>query len=127
MRRLTLEGVTWYVRAVLNRLWQLGEGLGSVKLVERAMESLLDDRADIYHDLLLFQNVGTQLMLLALAREGAVQAPTAGEFTVRHGLTAASSASFALNDLRSHDLVCETGRRWIVYDRLFGERLSRFP
>ena len=35
--------------------------------------------------------------------------------------------SFALNDLRSHDLVCETDRGWIVYDRLFGEWLSRFP
>ena len=121
------EGVTWYVQAVLNRLWQLGEGLGSVELVERAVESLLDDRADIYHDLLLSQNEGTQLMLLALAREGAVRAPTAGEFISRHGLTAASSASFALNDLRSHDLVCETANGWIVYDRLFGEWLSRFP
>ena len=120
-------GITWYVQAVLNRLWQFGDGLGSVELVKRAVESLLDDRADIYHDLLLSQNEGTQLMLLALAREGAVRAPTAGGFISRHGLAAASSASFALNDLRSHDLVCETAKGWIVYDRLFGEWLSRFP
>ena len=119
------EGITWYVQAVLNRIWQMGEGLGSVELVEKAIEGIVDDRADVYHDLLLTQNEGSQLMLQALAREGAVRAPTAGEFVVRHGFTAASSAAFALKDLRSRDLVCETDRGWVVSDRLFALWLSR--
>ena len=119
------EGITWYVQAVLNRIWQMGEGLGSVELVEKAIEGIVDDRADVYHDLLLTQNEGSQLMLQALAWEGAVRAPTAGEFVVRHGFTAASSAAFALKDLRSRDLVCETDRGWVVSDRLFALWLSR--
>ena len=114
------EGITWYVQMVLNRVWRMGEGLEDVAIVDKAVESIIDDRADVYHDLLLSQNEGSQLMLLALAREGAVTSPTAGEFISRNGLKAASSASFALNDLRSRDLVYETDRGWTVYDRLFG-------
>ena len=120
-------GITWYVQAVLNRVWRTGEGLANAGCVERAVDGLVDDRADVYHDLLLSQNEGSQLMLLALAREGESKKPTAGEFIARHGLTAASSASFALNDLRSRDLICETNGGWCVYDRLFGEWLRRLP
>ena len=120
-------GITWYVQALLNRVWRMGAGLADAGCVERAVDGLVDDRADVYHDLLLSQNEGSQLMLLALAREGESRKPTAGEFIARHGLTAASSASFALNDLRSRDLICETNGGWCVYDRLFGEWLRRLP
>ena len=119
------SGITWYLQAILNRIWLMGEGLENVNRVEMAVESVIEDRADVYHDLLLSQNEGTQLMLRALAREGAVKMPTAGEFVSRHGLTAASSASFALSDLRSRDLVYETDLGWVIYDRLFGEWLRR--
>ena len=118
-------GITWYLQAVLNRIWLMGEGLENVERVEKAVESLIEDRADVYHDLLLSQNEGTQQMLRAIAFEGAVKAPTSGEFVSRHGLRAASSAAFALNDLRSRDLVYETAQGWVVYDRLFGEWLKR--
>lgn len=119
------EGITWYVQAVLNRVWSLGLGLTDTSVLDMAVESLLDDRADVYHDLLFSQNEGSQLLLKALAAEGAVATPTAGPFVSKHGFRASSSAAFALNDLRSRDLVYETERGWVVYDRLFGRWLAR--
>ena len=118
------EGVTWYIQAVLNRVWLTGEGLTDA-VVDLAVDGLVEDRDDIYHDLLFSQNEGSQQMLLAIASEGAVKAPTAGEFVARHGITAASSAAFAMNDLRQRDLVYETTSGWTVYDRLFGLWLKR--
>lgn len=119
------EGITWYLQVVLNRVWQMGEGLDRLARIEKAIESIIDDRSDLYHDLLLSQNEGSRLMLLALARERAVKAPTAGTFIAHHGMKAASSASFALNDLRARDLIYETKCGWVIYDRLFGEWLRR--
>jgi len=119
------EGITWYVQAVLNRIWSMRLGLSDASVVDEAVEELVDDRADVYHDLLFSQNEGAQTMLKALAAEGAVSSPTAGAFVMKHGFKAASSAAFALNDLRSHDLVYETEKGWTVYDRLFGRWLAR--
>ena len=45
-------------------------------------------------------------------------------FVAKYGLKAASSAAFALEDLRKKELVYETAEGWIVYDRLFGEYLK---
>jgi len=118
------EGITWYVQAVLNRLWSMRLGLSDQSVVDHAVESLVDDREDVYHDLLFSQNEGAQTMLKALAAEGAVASPTAGAFVMKHGFKAASSAAFALNDLRSRDLVYETKAGWVVYDRLFARWLA---
>ena len=70
-------------------------------------------------------SAGSQRMLLAIARAGAVSQPSSGAFVAAAGFRAASSAVFALNDLKRRDLVYETASGWVVYDRLFGLWLSR--
>lgn len=119
------EGITWYVQAVMNRIWEAGDGLVDVKQVDDAVETLVEDQDLVYHDLLRSQSEGSQRMLLAMARAKAVPQPTAGKFVASSGLRAASSALFALNDLRNRDLVYDTDSGWVVYDRLFGLWLRR--
>ena len=119
------EGITWYVQAVMNRIWEAGRGLSDSAQVDEAVASLVEDQDLVFHDLLRSQSEGSQKMLLAIAREGAVPQPSSGRFVAAAGFRAASSAAFALNDLRSRDLVYETDAGWVVYDRLFGLWLSR--
>ena len=72
------------------------------------------------------QPPSSQAVLRALAAEGTVAEPTSGAFVARCGFGAASTAASALEALRRLDLVYETPAGWIVYDRFFGEWLSRF-
>lgn len=118
------EGVTWYVQATLSRLWEMGNGLKDEKSVDEAVKTLVEDNQLVYSDLLRTQNEGSRMLLKAIAREGTATAVTAGAFVAKNGLRAASSAAFALEDLRKKELVYETPDGWIVYDRLFGEYLK---
>lgn len=118
------EGVTWYVQATLSRIWEMGEGLTNERIVDEAVRTLIEDNQLVYSDLLRTQNEGSRMLLKAVAREGKVAAVSAGAFVAKYGLKAASSAAFALEDLRKKELVYETAEGWIVYDRLFGEYLK---
>ena len=104
----------------MNRIWGAGDGLSNVAQVDAAVKSLVEDQSDVYHDLMRSQSEGSRKMLRAIARAGAVRQPSAGKFVASAGFKAASSAAFALKDLRSRDLVYETDSGWVVYDRLFG-------
>ena len=119
------DGITWYVQAVMNRVWEAGEGLSDVSQIEAAIESLVEDQDMVYHDLLRSQSDGSQKMLVAIAHAGSVAKPSSVRFVADAGFRATSSAAFALNDLRNRDLVYETGAGWVVYDRLFGLWLRR--
>ena len=114
------DGITWYVQAVMNRIWGAGDGLSNVAQVDAAVKSLVEDQSDVYHDLIRSQSEGSRKMLRAIARAGAVRQPSAGKFVASAGFKAASSEAFALKDLRGRDLVYETDSGWVVYDRLFG-------
>jgi hypothetical protein len=114
------EGVTWYIQAVMNRIWESGDGLAEKGQIDVAVNSLVEDQELVFYDLLRSQSDGSQTMLRAIANAGKVSKPTSGEFVANSGLRAASSAAFALNDLKSRDLVYETDSGWTVYDRLFG-------
>ena len=114
------EGITWYIQAVMNRIWESGEDFVERGLVDTAIDSLVGDNELVFNDLLRSQSLGSQMMLRAIAKEGVVPMPTSGAFVAASGLRAASSAAFALNDLKNRDLVYETNIGWTVYDRLFG-------
>ena len=45
-------GVTWYLQAVLNKVWEGGRSLESVAQIEAASDELVEERALVYHDLL---------------------------------------------------------------------------
>ena len=119
------DGVTWYVQSVLNRIWGEGWSLESEKDVDVAVESLVEDRALTFHDLLAAQTDVGKMLLRAIASEGKVRELTAGEFLRRHSLTAPSSVRTALPGLENHDLVYRSHDGYMVYDYLFAEYLRR--
>ena len=119
------DGVTWYVQSVLNRIWGEGGSLETVRDVDVAVESLVEDRALTFHDLLAAQTEVGKSLLRAIASEGKVRELTAGEFLRRHALTAPSSVRTALPGLVERDLVYDSPDGYMVYDYLFAEYLRR--
>ena len=117
------DGVTWYVQAVLNKVWETGESLLEDGQIDRAVVELYEERALVYHDLLLAQNDASQEVIMAIARQGVVAEPTSGEFLSANSLKGASTVRAALKDLAGKDMIYRTDSGWIVYDRLFAEYL----
>ena len=119
------EGITWYVQAVLNKVWESGKGLTSDAQIDEAVDSLVEGSAIVFHDLLRSQNEASRALLKAVAAEGCVAAPTSGDFLARHGFKSHSTVRSALADLIGSDLLYQTDRGYVVYDRLFGIWLAR--
>jgi hypothetical protein len=119
------DGVTWYLQAVLNKVWETRTSLLDDAQVDRAVVELYEERALIYHDLLLAQNEASQELVVAVARNGVVSEPTSADFLSANSLRGASTVRAALKDLVGKDLVYKTDVGWIVYDRLFAEYLRR--
>ncbi len=119
------DGITWYVQAVLNKVWEFGGGLTSAAQIDEAVDSLVESNAMMFHDLLRSQNEASGALLKAVAREGCVSSPTAGTFLSKYGFTSHSTVRSALKNLVDGDLLYQTDHGYVVYDRLFGIWLSR--
>lgn len=116
-------GVTWYLQAVLNKVWETRTSLLDDAQVDKAVVELCEERALIYHDLLVTQNGASQEVVIAIARNGIVVEPTSAGFLSANGLGGASTVRAALKDLAAKDIVYKTDDGWTVYDRLFAEYL----
>ena len=119
------DGITWYVQAVLNKVWEFGGGLTSAAQIDEAVDSLVESNAMMFHDLLRSQNEASGALLKAVAGEGCVASPTAGTFLSKYGFTSHSTVRSALKNLVDGDLLYQTDHGYVVYDRLFGIWLSR--
>ena len=117
------DGVTWYLQAVLNKVWETRSSLSDDAQVERAVKELYEERALVYHDLLCAQNDASQELVMAIARNGVVPEPTSADFLSTNGLRGASTVRAALKDLAGKDIAYKSDSGWIVYDRLFAEYL----
>jgi len=119
------DGITWYVQAVLNRIWAEGGGLLSAGDVDSAIAALVEDRDFVFRDLFASQTEVSGRLLRAIAREGVVTAPTGKAFLSQHGLGAASTVASALEKLVESELVYAEQGTYRVYDRLFGVWLCK--
>jgi len=118
------DGITWYVQSVLNRIWERRIGFKTSEQIDEAVAELVDANALVYHDLYRSQNAASQDLLKAVAQEGCVAEPTAGEFLMRHGFAAHSTVRSAIGNLVDSDLLYRTDNGYVVYDRFFGHWLK---
>jgi predicted AAA+ superfamily ATPase len=119
------DGITWYVQAVLNKVWEFGGGFTSLSQIDEAVASLVEANTIVFHDLLRSQNEASRALLKAVAEEGCIASPTGGDFLSKHGFSSHSTVRSALKNLLDGDLLYQTDKGYIVYDRLFGMWLSR--
>lgn len=117
-----MEGHTWYVQNLLNRLYGYRQEVNE-DIIAYAMEQIIAEQSYSYADLLKAYSAGSVRLLKAIAREGCVKEPLAGSFISKHNLRAASSVSSSLKKLVDNELVYQTPEGYIVYDRFMAEWL----
>ena len=119
------DGITWYIQAVLNRVWMHGYGLDSTGRIDNTVDELVAEAEPFYFDLLRSQTSAEQSILKAVGREGLVESISAGGFIRRNSLPSASTVRSAAAKLKERDLLYKTNAGYVVYDRLFGVWLKR--
>jgi AAA+ ATPase superfamily predicted ATPase len=120
------EGHTWYVQAILNRIYSYGEKPNEDSMI-RAVEQIIAENVYNYENLLVaYPPVGAELMK-AIAREGTVREINSGKFIARHRLKAASSINSALRKLVEKELVYKSLEGYRIYDRFMAIWLRRLP
>jgi AAA+ ATPase superfamily predicted ATPase len=121
----SFAGVTWYIQAAMNRIWQMGNGLKSNKDVDSAIDTLIGNSNLVFMDLFRSQSETARAVLKAVAKCGCVSAPTGKEFLSAYSLGAASTVASVVANLLQKELLYKTIDGIIVYDRLFAQWMKR--
>lgn len=119
------DGYTWYLQAILNRLYERGK---KVETNQQAVEAILfhvNTLAPHYQMLVSFLTDNQFSLLKAIAHADVVEQPLGNEFIKRFDLPSASSVKSALKVLVDKDLVYQSAKGYIVYDRFLGLWLKR--
>lgn len=119
-----VDGQTWYVQNVLNRLYQNGREINEVE-VDVVVNDLVNEQEVAFVNYYESLTDNQAALLSAIADERSVVSVLSQEFISKHELPAASSVSLALKTLMSREFVYKYDNRYVVYDRFFGMWLRR--
>ncbi len=119
------EGHTWYVQAILNRLFEYRKNIDKPEIVWYAIKELLEENTYAYQELMnAYSDVQVNL-LRAIAKEKIVAQINSGEFISKYKLKTASSVNRALQKMIDNELIYKTEKGYIVYERFLGLWLSK--
>jgi hypothetical protein len=119
------EGHTWYVQALLNRLYEYHKNIDEPKFVYEALQELLEENAYSYQELLHAYSSVQVSLLKAVANEKIVAQINAGQFIAKYGLKNVSSITRALTKLLEKELIFKSEKGYSIYDRFLGIWLSK--
>lgn len=119
------EGHTWYVQAMLNRLYEYKENIDNQEIVYYALNELLNENSFSYQELLNAYSAVQVNLLKAVAKEKIVAQINAGQFISNYRLKNVSSITRALDKLLQRELIYKSEKGYMVYDRFFGLWLSK--
>ena len=120
-----VDGHTWYVQYLLNRLFALPEKTLSPELLDSLMMEILREEEytyQTYFQLLTFNQIQ---LLKAIAKEGIVREVNAAAFIKKYDLKAVSSVNTSLRILIDKEFILRQPDGYIVYDRFMSIWLSR--
>ena len=113
-----VDGQTWYVQHILNRLYDIGGEIDIRIVNDTIMTSVMEQEVAFlnYYESLTYNQ---SQLLLAIARDKAVESVLSQDFIHRHGLPASSSVSLALKAVIEREFVYKYNGKFIIYDRFF--------
>ena len=119
-----VNGHTWYVQALLNRLYQNSKGIIEYNDVVLALNQILEENTEAYQTYCHLITDRQLQVIRAVAKEGAVNEPGSNVFLQKYQLGAYSTVRSAMAALEEKELLyCENGI-YSVYDKFFGLWLS---
>lgn len=115
-----INGHTWYMQALLNRLYQNGKAQIEYNDILLALHQLLEENTVAYQTYSHLITDRQLAVMRAVAREGEVREPGSNTFLQNHHLGAYSTVRSAIAALEEKELIyCDDGT-YTVYDRFFG-------
>ena len=119
-----VDGQTWYIQDILNRLFQNGKEITEKEIDDVTAELVNEQEVAFvnYYDSLTDNQAA---LLSAIAQEKAVDSVLSQEFIKRNNLPAASSVRLALKTLLDREFIYKSDNLYIIYDRFFGMWLRK--
>ena len=121
-----LEGHTWYIQAILNRLYGYGKSVDSSEQYLFAINRLVDEYEYGYQLLLSSYTSNAVNLIIAIAREGYVKEINSGRFIAEHNLVATSSVNTSLTKLLDNEIVYFSNKGYMLYDRLMSIWIRKY-
>ena len=121
----SFDGYTWFIQAVLNRLYEQEKKVDADAQVADAIMFHVNSMAPHYQTVFSFLTDNQRCLLRAIASMGIVKQPQSVEFIRNYNLPSSSSIKSALEVLVEKELVYQTLEGYIVYDRFFSIWLKR--
>lgn len=115
-----VDGVTWYIQAVLNRLYRLSDIVVDMQVCRQAIQRIIQAEEEGYKRQIHSLTAVQSRLLYAIAAEGTVPEPLSGKFVHEHQMKSPSSVQRALDYLTKEEYVYQTDNGYIVYDRFLG-------
>ncbi len=119
----TMHGVTWYVHAVLNRLYQVNETPITQKLIDQVIGELVDEQTPVFQNYYNAMTMNQAALAVAIAQENVVEKPLAKDFISRYKLSSPSSVQVALEKLEDAQMVLHGEKGYYIYDHFFAQWL----
>mgnify|MGYP004520353419 CR=1 FL=1 len=119
-----VDGQTWYIQDILNRLYQNGKTISNIE-IDRVISELVDEQEVAFINYYESLTDNQAALLSAIAQERTVSSILSQEFIKRYNLPAASSVSLALKTLLNREFVYKEKGNYIIYDRFFGMWLRK--
>ena len=121
-----VDGQTWYIQKILNRLYRRPQEEITENVVLDAINAIIAEQEINYQSNYHLLTENQARLLTAVAIQGIVSAPTASEFILRYHLPAPSSIKQAVSSLIDKEFLYHDPQRgYMVYDRFFGMWLKR--
>lgn len=119
-----VDGQTWYIQDILNRLYQNGKRISKDE-VDATTNDLVNEQEVAFLNYYESLTVNQAALLSAIAQEKSTPSVLTNEFIRRYCLPAASSVSTALKALLEREFVYKYNGEYIIYDRFFGMWLRK--
>lgn len=121
----SVDGHTWYVQYILNRLFSLTESVLTTESLHLIVENIIKEEEYTFQTYFEFLTSNQIQLLKAIAKEGVVNEINASSFIKKYNLKAASSVNAALKTLKDKEFILKEQQGYIVYDRFLAIWLKR--
>lgn len=115
----TMNGVTWYVHVVLNRVYQEVEKPITQKLIDQVMRELVEEQSPVFQNYYNAMTVNQAAVAVAIAREQKVAKPLSQDFIAHYRLPSPSSVQTSLEKLEANQIVLRNSDGYFIYDHFF--------
>ena len=120
-----MHGLTWYVHAVLNRVYQEPTKAITKKLITQVINQLTEEQEPIFQNYYQTFTENQALVAAAIVREGLVAKPLSNDFITRNRLPSPSSVQAALEKLETNQFITRSSQGYYVYDYFFVQWLRK--